>query len=119
MAGDYATAAQKVCVQMLCLVPAAAKDWTQQYATSDTSYHSLRSMCWTKQPYGTFWNKLPDLDRPEFPHVVADSASDNIPVQPVADSGHKFLGRCSRCAWCHDIKFQAKNEYAAITNDSL
>lgn len=112
------TAAQKAYVQLLSLVLAAAKDWTQQYATSDTSHHSLRSMCWIKQPYDAFWNKLPGLGRPDFPHVVADSANDNILVQPVVDSGHKSLPEAANAPGVM-TEVQSQDECAAVTDDSL
>ena len=78
----------------MLLMPVAAKDWTQLYATSDISHHSLRptySIWGTKQPYDAFWNKLPNLEHAGSPYVIADSANSDTLVQPVVDSGHKSL----------------------------
>ena len=96
----------------------AAKDWTQKYATSDTSHHSLRFMCWAKQPYDAFWNKLPDLKCPEIPCVVADLANSKIFVQPEVASGHRSLPEAVHAPGVR-TEVQIQDECAAVTDDSL
>ena len=110
------TVALKVYVRLSSIVLVAAKDWTQQYATSDTSHHSLRSMCWTKQPYNAFWNKLPDPKLPEMPCVIA--ANSKIFAQPEIASGHRSLPEAVDASGVR-TEVQNHDGCAAATHDSL